>query len=136
MMKYCLLICLLWSMYSHADIHIEKKWRMPTSQVNGHIARLDIPPTPNQVALPIFGQHIIAWGTGIEGAKSRLEQLTPHDVLAMQQQGVTFEMIQQWQAFYENEQRRNPANITAYYRTELMKKIISLWSNIATHQEK
>lgn len=115
-------------MYSYADIHIDRKYRMPISQVNVDIERLNIPPTPNQVALPIFGQQIIGWGTGIEGAKNRLEQLNATDVQLIKQKGVTWDMIQQWQAFYENEQRRNPSNITAYYRTELMKKILNLWS--------
>ncbi len=38
------------------------------------------PPTPKNIPLPAFGQRIIGWGTGAEGARQRLENIQPADV--------------------------------------------------------
>jgi hypothetical protein len=56
------------SVASFADIQISEKVR-PTvkSLVNPNIDRLAIPPTPNNMSLPAFGQGIIGWGTGPDG---------------------------------------------------------------------
>lgn len=66
-------------------------------------------------------------GTGPDGAATRLANVTKADVEKYKTQGVTLDMIQTWQKFYENETRRNAGNLTAPIRAELMKKIISLW---------
>lgn len=116
------------SVASFADIQISEKVR-PTvkSLVNPNIDRLAIPPTPNNMSLPAFGQGIIGWGTGPDGAEKRLNNITKQDVEKLKTQDVTLEMIQIWQKFYENETQRNAGNPTAPFRAQLMKKIAGLW---------
>ena len=48
--------------------------------------------------------------------------ITQADVETMKQEGLTLEMSQTWQNFYENETLRNPGNPTAPFRAQLMKK--------------
>lgn len=116
------------SVASFADIQISEKVR-PTvkSLVNPNIDRLAIPPTPNNMSLPAFGQGIIGWGTGPDGAEKRLNNITKQDVEKLKTQDVTLDMIQIWQKFYENETQRNAGNPTAPFRAQLMKKIAGLW---------
>ena len=116
------------SVASFAEIQISEKVR-PTikSLVNPNIDRLAIPPTPNNMSLPAFGQGIIGWGTGPDGAEKRLNNISKEDVEKLKTQDVTLEMVQTWQKFYENETQRNAGNPTALIRAELMKKIVSLW---------
>lgn len=97
------------------------------SSVNPNIQRLDIPPTPNNMSLPAFGQGVIGWGTGPDGAEKRLNNITKQDVDQLKTQDVNLNMIQTWQKFYENETQRNPGNPTAPFRAQLMKKIVELW---------
>ena len=97
------------------------------SLVNPNIQRLAIPPTPNNMSLPAFGQGVIGWGTGPDGAETRLNNITQDDVNQLKTQDVTLEMIETWQKFYENETQRNPGNPTAPFRAKLMKKIVNLW---------
>jgi hypothetical protein len=97
------------------------------SLVNPNIQRLAIPPTPNNMSLPAFGQGVIGWGTGPDGAETRLNNITQDDVNQLKTQDVTLEMIETWQKFYENETQRNPGNPTAPFRAKLMKKIVDLW---------
>lgn len=101
----------------------------PKCQVNTQIDRNAIPKTPHNMSLPEFGQGVIGWATGPEGAKTRLANIQEHDVKDIREKGTTFEMVKEWQAFYENEVQRNPCNPTAEFRAELMKKIASLWVN-------
>ncbi len=97
--------------------------------VNPNIQRHPLPPTPNNMSLPSFGQGIIGWATGPEGAEHKLNTVKKTDIENYKKQGVTLEMLQKWQAFYENETKRNSCNPTAPLRAELMKKIISLWND-------
>lgn len=101
--------------------------RDPSCKVDETIPRNSIPQTPNNMSLPSFGQGIIGWATGPEGAQARLENLKRSDIPSFEAKGVTLDMVQEWQAFYENEVMRNPCNPTAPYRAELMKKIAALW---------
>ena len=113
---------------ANAELSIRENIRpISQSKLNPHIERLAIPATPNNMKLPAFGQGLIGWGTGPDGAEKRLNDVTKSDVVQMQQQGLTLLMAQEWQAFYENETRRNAGNPTAPFRAQLMKKIISLW---------
>lgn len=96
-------------------------------QVNVNIERNPLPPTPNNMSLPSFGQGIIGWASGPEGAEKRLNSVSASDIPQFKAQGVNLEMVQEWQAFYENEVQRNPCNPTAPYRAKLMKKIADLW---------
>ncbi|RKG52416.1 DUF4951 domain-containing protein [Acinetobacter cumulans] len=116
------------SVASFAEIQISEKVR-PTikSLVNPNIDRLAIPPTPNNMSLPEFGQGIIGWGTGPDGAEKRLNNISKEDVEKLKTQDVTLEMVQTWQKFYENETQRNAGNPTAPFRAQLMKKIAGLW---------
>ena len=98
-----------------------------TCQVNEKIERNAIPKTPHNMNLPAFGQGVIGWATGPEGAKARFENIQKQDLKAIQEKGTTLAMVKEWQAFYENEVQRNPCNPTAPYRAELMKKIAWLW---------
>lgn len=130
MFKPLLLSALLLSASSltFAELKISEKIRPQIkSQVNPDIQRLPLPPTPGNISLPAYGQGIIGWGTGPDGAATRLANVTKADVEKYKTQGVTLDMIQTWQKFYENETRRNAGNPTAPIRAELMKKIISLW---------
>lgn len=121
-----LLICI--SSSTFAELLVSEKVRPQISSlVNPNIQRLDIPPTPNNMSLPSFGQGVIGWGTGPDGAETRLNNITKDDVEKLKTQNVTLEMIQTWQKFYENETNRNAGNSTAPLRAKLMKKIISLW---------
>ena len=98
-----------------------------TCQVNEKIERNAIPKTPHNMSLPAFGQGVIGWATGPEGAKARFENIQKQDLKAIQEKGTTLAMVKEWQAFYETEVQRNPCNPTAPYRAELMKKIAWLW---------
>ncbi len=121
-----LLICI--SSATFAELSVSEKVRPQISSlVNPNIQRLDIPPTPNNMSLPSFGQGVIGWGTGPDGAEKRLNNITKDDIEKLKTQNVTLEMIQTWQKFYENETNRNAGNPTAPLRAKLMKKIIELW---------
>lgn len=111
-----------------AEVSLSEKIRPQTpSLVNPNIQRLGIPPTPSDMPLPAFGQGIIGWGTGPDGAENRLNNITKEDVAKLKTQDVTFKMVQTWQKFYENETQRNAGNPTAPFRAQLMKKIAELW---------
>lgn len=130
MLKTTLISAILISISSatFAELTISQKIRPQTqSLVNPNIQRLEIPPTPNNMSLPSFGQGVIGWGTGPDGAEKRLNNITKEDVQKLKSQDVTLEMIQTWQKFYENETRRNAGNPTAPFRAQLMSKIIELW---------
>lgn len=103
--------------------------RDPSCKVNETIQRNTIPKTPNNMSLPSFGQGIIGWATGPEGAEARVKSVAQSDIPVFKEKGVTLEMVQEWQAFYENEVKRNPCNPTAPFRAELMKKIAGMWNN-------
>ena len=96
-------------------------------QVNESIQRNAIPKTPDNMSLPAFGQGVIGWATGEDGAKKRLENIQKSDLKAIREKGTTLAIVKEWQAFYENEVKRNPCNPTAPYRAELMKKIAWMW---------
>lgn len=120
------LICMSSTVF--AELTISKNVRPQIqSLVNPNIPRLEIPPTPNNMSLPSFGQGVIGWGTGPDGAEKRLNNITKEDVQKLKSQDVSLEMIQTWQKFYENETRRNAGNPTAPFRAQLMSKIIELW---------
>ena len=111
-----------------AELTLSEKVRpVIKSSINPTIERLEIPPTPNNMILPEFGKGIIGWGSGPKDAEARFLNVTKADVAVMKTQGVTLQMAQAWQAFYENETQRNPGNPTAPFRAQLMKKIVSLW---------
>lgn len=101
--------------------------RDPLCKVNESIERNAVPATPNNMSLPSFGQGVIGWATGPEGAKARLENVASKDIQGFKDKGVTLPMVKEWQAFYENEVKRNPCNPTAPFRADLMKKIADLW---------
>ena len=130
MLKHLLLSAIVGfaSTASFAELSISEKVR-PTikSLVNPNIQRLAIPPTPNNMSLPAFGQGVIGWGTGPDGAEKRLNTITKEDVSKLKTQGVSLEMVQVWQKFYENETQRNAGNPTAPFRAKLMQKISELW---------
>lgn len=107
---------------------IEKIGRPEQCQVREDIARNVLPPTPNNMSLPEYGQGIIGWGTGPEGAVAKIQNLHLSDIQRYQQQGVNLEMLKAWHAFYQNETARNSCNPTAPLRAKLMQKIIQMWS--------
>ena len=130
MFKSVLLSALLLSLStaSFAELQVSEKIRPAVnSSVNPNIQRLEIPPTPNSMPLPAFGQGIIGWGTGPDGAEARLHNITKEDVAKLKTQAVTLDMVETWQKFYENETLRNAGNPTAPFRAQLMKKIAGLW---------
>lgn len=83
--------------------------------------------TPQNLSLNAFGQWIIGWGTGAEGARQRLDNIQREDVAVIKQKGTTLEMIKAWQQHFELEAQNNLGNPTARYRARLMKKIADLW---------
>ncbi|KQE93498.1 DUF4951 domain-containing protein [Acinetobacter lactucae] len=124
MWKYLFSIfCLGANIHCYAEFGTTNHFVPPTAQLNSDI----LPATPKNIPLPAFGQRIIGWGTGAEGARQRLENIQPADVSVIKKQGTTLEMITAWQDFYEQEQQRNANNPTAKYRARLMKKIADLW---------
>lgn len=84
-------------------------------------------PTPQNLSLNAFGQWIIGWGTGAEGARQRLDNIQREDVTVIKQKGTTLDMIKVWQQYYEQELENNFENPTARYRARLMKRIADLW---------
>lgn len=124
MCKYLFSIfCLGANIHCYAEFGTINHFVSPAAQLNSDI----LPATPKNIPLPAFGQRIIGWGTGAEGARQRLENIQPADVSVIKKQGTTLEMITAWQDFYEQEQQRNANNPTAKYRARLMKKIADLW---------
>lgn len=116
------------SSIAQAELKISEQVRpVMQSLVNPAYQRMPIPATPNNMTLPAFGQGVIAWGTGPHDAKRRFESIGSADVEGLKSQGVTLEMAQAWQVFYDNETLRNPGNPTAPYRAQLMQKIVQLW---------
>ncbi len=111
------------NIHCYAEFGTTNHFVSPAAQLNSDI----LPATPKNIPLPAFGQRIIGWGTGAEGARQRLENIQPADVSVIKKQGTTLEMITAWQDFYEQEQQRNANNPTAKYRARLMKKIADLW---------
>lgn len=116
-------LCLGANIHCYAEFGTTNHFVSPTAQLKSDI----LPSTPKDIPLPAFGQRIIGWGTGAEGARQRLENIQPADVSMIKKQGTTLEMITAWQDFYEQEQQRNANNPTAKYRARLMKKIADLW---------
>ncbi|ENU85337.1 DUF4951 domain-containing protein [Acinetobacter sp. CIP 102129] len=96
-----------------------------TSEVSQH--QIISLPTPQNLSLNAFGQWIIGWGTGAEGARQRLDNIQPEDVTVIKQKGTTLDMIKVWQQYYEQELENNFENPTARYRARLMKRIADLW---------
>ncbi|NUF36109.1 DUF4951 domain-containing protein [Acinetobacter lactucae] len=124
MWKYLFSIfCFGANIHCYAEFGTTNYFVSPTAQLSSDI----LPATPKNIPLPAFGQRIIGWGTGAEGARQRLENIQPADVSMIKKQGATLEMITAWQDFYEQEQQRNANNPTAKYRARLMKKIADLW---------
>ncbi|MFW6711269.1 DUF4951 domain-containing protein [Acinetobacter pittii] len=124
MWKYLFSIfCLGTNIHCYAEFGTTNHFVSPAAQLNSDI----LPATPKNIPLHAFGQRIIGWGTGAEGARQRLENIQPADVSVIKKQGTTLEMITAWQDFYEQEQQRNANNPTAKYRARLMKKIADLW---------
>ena len=124
MWKYLFSIFFLGAnIHCYAEFGTTNHFVSPAAQLNSDI----LPATPKNIPLPAFGQRIIGWGTGAEGARQRLENIQPADVSVIKKQGTTLEMITAWQDFYEQEQQRNANNPTAKYRARLMKKIADLW---------
>ena len=124
MWKYLFSIfCLGANIHCYAEFGTTNHFVSPAAQLNSDI----LPATPKNIPLPAFGQRIIGWGTGAEGARQRLENIQPADVSVIKKQGTTLEMITAWQDFYEQEQQRNANNPTAKNRARLMKKIADLW---------
>ena len=129
MLKPILFSCaLLTASASFAELTLSETIRPSAkSLVNPNINRLSIPPTPNNMSLPAFGKGVIGWGSGHQDAEARFLNVTQADVAIMKEKGLTLDMAQTWQAFYENETQRNPGNPTAPFRAQLMKKIAGLW---------
>ena len=130
MLKHLLLSAVLCTSITSVfaeTITTEEAVKSYKSVLNPNYTRLAIPPTPHDMSLPDFGRGIIGWGTGPDGAKTRLENIKKSDVKKIKKQDVTLEMVQTWQKFYENETLRNPGNPTAPYRAQLMQKIASFW---------
>ena len=96
-----------------------------TSEVSQH--KTISLPTPQNLSLNAFGQWIIGWGTGAEGARQRLDNIQREDVTVIKQKGTTLDMIKVWQQYYEQELENNLENPTARYRARLMKRIADLW---------
>lgn len=109
--------------------HLQESMQNVKCQVNIQIERNTIPKTPHNMSLPEFGQGVIGWATGPEGAERRLKNIQKKDLKEIKEKGTSLEMVKEWQAFYENEVLRNPCNPTAPYRAKLMKKIAGLWVN-------
>ena len=100
LLKALFISSLLFSLSSltFAELSISEKVRpLTASKVNPNIQRLELPPTPNNMPLPAFGQGIIGWGTGSNGAATRVDNLTQQDVEKFKNQGVTLKMIDTWQ---------------------------------------
>lgn len=123
------MMILLSSVNIYADFTYHTQLISDNTTINYDIKRRPIPPTPYNMSLPEFGQQVIQWATGIDGAKQRYENITASDVQIIQQKGTTLAMVQEWRDFYANEMQRVPANITAIYRYKLMQRIMELWSN-------
>lgn len=93
----------------------------PSTQVQNTL------PAPQNLSINSFGQWIIGWGTGAEGARQRLENIKREDIIIIKQKGTTLEMIQLWQQYFEQQTVANPNNPTARNRAKLLKKIADLW---------
>lgn len=127
LLSVSLLSMTLLSACMHQEKIEQKVIQSEKCQVNVDIERNKIPQTPHNMSLPAFGQGVIGWATGPEGAKQRFENIKKEDLVKIQNEGTTLEMVNEWQAFYENEVKRNPCNPTAPYRAALMQKIAELW---------
>ncbi len=103
-----------------------KAEELAASNAPSNLAKLQIDPSyfPKGVTTNTqFGKQVMKRGTGAEGAQTAIRNLTREQLV---QGGVTREIAQKWQAFYANEFARNPANLTAKFREELMRKATDL----------
>ena len=74
MWKYLFSIfCLGANIHCYAELVTTNHFVSPTAQLKSDI----LPETPKNIPLPAFGQRIIGWGTGAEGARQRLENIQP-----------------------------------------------------------
>lgn len=64
------------NIHCYAEFGTTNHFVSPTAQLSSDI----LPATPKNIPLPAFGQRIIGWGTGAEGARQRLENIQPADV--------------------------------------------------------
>lgn len=136
-LNYTLFISMmLISSTAFADLSVSEILQQPLAKieraehcaVNPDIARHALPQTPHKMSLPEFGQGIIGWGTGPEGAQYKIETLHLSDIASYKAKAVTLAMLHEWQTFYKNETQRNSCNPTAALRATLMAKIIQMWS--------
>jgi hypothetical protein len=63
------------------------------------------------------------WGTGDDAARARIASLTRE---ALESDGVTLQMAQEWREFYRRELARNPKNPSAAGRADLMQRAVEL----------
>ena len=97
------------------------------AQADLSVRSLDVLPTPQNLSVNSFGQWVIGWGTGAEGARQRLDNIQREDVAIIKQKGTSLDMVRAWQQYYEQEMQDNLDNPTARYRAKLMKRIAELW---------
>lgn len=81
------------------------------------------PDVPAGLTRNEFGTRIMKWGTGNAAARRRMATLTREE---LERVGVTLAMVEEWQAFYLNELRRNPDNPSADGRADLMRRAVEL----------
>ncbi|GKT21013.1 DUF4951 domain-containing protein [Acidovorax sp. SUPP3334] len=93
---------------------------------NPSIAKIVAPAIPSGITKSQFGRELIGWGSGPQGALTRIESINGGVVGQMQAQGLTRDMAIQWRNFYANEFSRNANNVTAQNRAQLMDRIFEL----------
>jgi Domain of unknown function (DUF4951) len=60
-------------------------------------------PTPDGMSKASFGQDFIGWGDGAEGANARAKSITLEQIEAMEDAGLTPDMVKTWMDYYHQE---------------------------------
>ena len=66
---------------------------------------------------------MIGWGSGVDGAVARIDDITAAEVEQMEKNGLTADIAKAWRDFYQSEASRNA---TAAARAKLMDKIYDI----------
>lgn len=82
-----------------------------------------VPSLPDGMSLREFARDVMKWGIGDADARARSHNLTKQE---LESAGVTRQIAEDWQSFYQAVQAATPQNPSAAGRAELMQRAVEL----------